>query len=103
MKSIIPQEPNQCLLCNLHGVYIYHSYLEEHHIFGGVANRKLSEKHGLKAKLCLYHHRGNQMSNKEAVHHNKDIDRMLKIHAQRIFEQSHTRDEFRRIFGKSWI
>lgn len=103
MKSIIPQEGGQCLLCNLHDIYIKHTYLEEHHIFGGIANRKLSEKHGLKAKLCMAHHRGNQRGNKEAVHCNKEMDLMLKRFGQQTFEKTHSREEFKKIFGKSWL
>ena len=33
--------------------------LEEHHIFAGVANRRISEKYGLKVWLCHEHHPGN--------------------------------------------
>lgn len=42
------------------GCYIcgYGGYTEEHHIFGGTANRRISEKYGLKVQLCIEHHRG---------------------------------------------
>lgn len=42
------------------GCYIcgYGGYTEEHHIFGGTANRSRSERYGLKVQLCVEHHRG---------------------------------------------
>lgn len=103
MKSIIKQEPYHCYLCDLEGDYIKHSYLERHHIYFGRANRKLSEKHGLKVDLCMKHHRGNMNGSREAVHCNRKNDLKLKRIAQEEFEKSHTREEFRAIFGKSWL
>lgn len=49
-KSII-QKKKECIICNSLNV-------EEHHVFFGTANRKLSEKYGLKVYLCAEHHRG---------------------------------------------
>ena len=103
MKSIFLQEPGQCFLCNRLGVYIWHQSLEEHHVYGGMANRKKSEQHGLKVKLCLAHHRGNQSGNKQAVHFNQENNEMLKKIVQLEFEKTHTRGEFRKEFGRSWL
>lgn len=72
--------------------------LEEHHIFGGTANRKKSEKHGLKVWLCYEDHRGNG-----GVHFNRAVDLALKAAGQMKFEETHTREEFRAEFGKSWL
>ena len=93
MKSII-QTDKTCWFCgttqNLHC----------HHIFPGVANRKKSEQHGMKAYLCGMHH---NLSN-ESVHFNRDMDLMLKKHAQQVFEDKiGTRDYFIKEFGKSFL
>lgn len=103
MKSIIIQPPGHCALCDMHQLFLEHSYLEEHHIFGGTANRKQSEKYGLKVNLCLGHHRGNSQGNREAVHTNQENNLKLKILGQQSFEKTHTREEFIRVFGKSYL
>ncbi len=92
MKSII-QKDKECLVCGSWNI-------EEHHIFFGQANRKLSEKHGLKVWLCPTHHRGTI-----GVHgrdgHKLDIE--LKELGQKAFEWKHTREEFIKIFGKNYL
>ena len=101
MKSIIPQEQGTCFLCEAfqeHNSNILH----EHHIFEG-CRRKKSEQYGLKVNLCMTHHTGDINGNKKAVHFNKEYDLMLKEMAQRVFEETHTREEFRKEFGKSWL
>ena len=91
MQSII-QDEKYCYVCRT----IYN--LHKHHIFGA-ANRKHSEKHGLTVYLCGLDH---NMSD-AGVHFNKKLDTELKQLAQRKFEETHTREEFRAIFGKSWL
>lgn len=93
MESIIQKE-KQCLVCGT--TYNLHS----HHCLHGTANRKQAEKYGLKVWLCAYHH---NMSN-EAVHFNKEFDTYLKKLAQVHFEKKHgSREEFRKVFGKSYL
>lgn len=92
MQSII-QSKKECYVCRT--TYDIH----EHHIFFGTANRKQSEKYGLKVYLCGMDH---NMSNR-GVHFNKELDLELKQLAQAKFEETHTREEFRAIFGKSWL
>ena len=92
MKSII-QKSKECFVCRT--VYGLH----DHHIFYGTSNRKLSEEYGLKVWLCGADH---NLSNR-GVHFNKELDIKLKHIAQRKFEETHTREEFRTIFGKSWL
>lgn len=87
MKSII-QKNKECYFC-------FNPTVDEHHIFGGTANRKLSEEYGLKVYLCRECHRN--------AHNNNECNLYLKTIGQRIFEKEHTRDEFRKIFGKSYI
>ena len=72
---------------------------EEHHIFFGNPGRRLSEEHGLKVDLCLEHHR----IGSEAVHNNRKNDLILKRIAQAQYERTHTREEFRATFGKSYL
>lgn len=103
MKSIFGQAEGECYICAIKERYVYHSCLEEHHIFGGTANRKISERYGMKVKLCLHHHRGDADGNKEAVHFNREMDVMLKQIGQERYEETYTREAFRRDFGKSWL
>jgi len=37
------------------------------------------------------------------IHFDKDLDLKVKQMAQEVFEQDHSRDEFRQIFGKSYL
>lgn len=93
MKSIV-QDKKECFVCHTK------RNLHEHHIFFGYANKKLSEKYGLKCWLCGYHH--NQSN--EGVHQNIELNYMLKEVAQMAFEkQIGTREEFMTIFGRNWI
>jgi hypothetical protein len=93
MKSVIQKE-KECYVCGT--TYNLH----DHHVFFGNANRKLSEKYGMKVWLCAYHH---NMSN-EGVHMNKDLDLCLKEIAQEYFEKNcGTREEFMQIFGRNYL
>ena len=98
MQSIIQEDKTKCFLCGKNG---YGDRLEEHHIFGG-ANRKNSEKYGLKVYLCgNEHHRLGRSS----VHQNAEIANKLKRIAQftAMTYYKWSEDDFRRIFGKSYI
>lgn len=91
-KSIIQSE-KKCFICGS-------PYVEEHHIFFGTANRRLSESRGLKCWLCNYHHTGSNNS----VHRNKEIDLYLKRIAQTVYEDEiGTRKQFIDEFGKSYL
>ena len=90
MKSILQTE-KECFVCKT-------TYgLECHHVCFGNA-RKQSEQHGLKVWLCAEHHRGNS-----GVHFNRELDLSIKRFAQTEFEKTHTREDFIRIFGKSYL
>lgn len=94
MKSIIETDSKSCYICG------HNRGLEEHHIFFGTANRRMSEKYGLKVHLCMSCHK----DNKRGVHgQNKPMDNYLKEKAQRAFEQNHTREEFISVFGKNYL
>lgn len=99
MKSIMhPKTDRTCYQCmKLHGIYEPMNNLEEHHVLGGVANRPLSEKYGLKVYLCMGHHR----TSPEAVHVNAELAAELKKDAQIAFEKAYPELDFKEIFGKS--
>lgn len=95
MKSIM-HDGEACFLCGRNG---YADPLDWHHIFGG-ANRKLSEKYGLKVRLC--HGRCHE-NGKAAVHKNKAVNDELKAKGQAAFEEAHPDLDFLSIFGKNYI
>lgn len=84
MKSII-QDNRECYICR-------NPFTEEHHVYYGTANRKLSEKYGLKVWLCPYHHRGIG-----GVHFNKELDNRIKEVAREKFEAVYPYN-FQRLF-----
>lgn len=92
MKSII-QRTKECYFCKS-------PYVEDHHIIYGNARRQLSEKYGLKVWLCVAHHRGTYGVHGREGH---QLDLTLKQLAQKVFEKTHTRDDFIKIFGKSYL
>lgn len=93
-KSMIWQEPDRCFECGQQG------YLEEHHIFFGAGRRRLSEKAGLKVKLCYLHHR----DGKNGVHgQNRELDWKLKKIGQRTYEEKYSREAFVSMFGKNYL
>lgn len=93
-KSIL-QRGEWCALCS------GHVWLEEHHVFGGFGKRRLSEKYGLKVLLC--HRCHNEPP--DGVHHNREKRLELQRRAQ-LAAMSHygwTEEDFREIFGKSYL
>lgn len=70
-----------------------------HHVFFGKGRRALSEKYGLVADLCHYCHTNSNQS----VHKCKETRDILHKRYQRIFEETHTREEFMSIFGRNYL
>jgi hypothetical protein len=99
MKSII-QDKKECFICRNNYDVETTRGLHEHHIFEGTGRRKQSEKYGLKVYLCYRHH---NMDSDFGVHYQKALDLELKQLAQRKFEETHTREEFREHFIKSYL
>ncbi len=91
MKSVL-QDKRECFFCHTT------NWLELHHIFGG-SNKKNSEKYGFIVYLCHYCHNEPPFG----VHHNAENMSKLRAIAQKKFEETQSRDEFRRIFGKSYL
>ena len=75
----------QCAICGNPNIAL-------HHIFEG-RNRKNSTKYGMIIPLCTLHHNWVHKTNYQK----------FKQEAQRDFEKEHTRDEFIKIFGRSYL
>lgn len=90
MKSIL-QKNKECWVCRS-------PYVEEHHVIYGTANRKNSEKFGLKIYLCHEHHTG-----RTGVHFNKKLDERLKKMAQIEFEKRYSHDKWMEVFKKNYV
>ena len=92
MKSILQNNTDYCFVCGRYGTEI-------HHVFYGTANRKLADKYKCIVGLCHAHHRGNM-----GVHGvNKELDNMLKVMAQKRFEEEYPELNFLAIFGRNYL
>lgn len=72
--------------------------IECHHVFGG-AYRNKSTKYGYVRDLCAAHHR----TSKYSAHLNMGLNHKLRRECQREFEQTRTREEFIKEFGRSYL
>ena len=91
-KSIMSNE-RECFICKDTRV------LHKHHIFGGIGRREMSEHFGCWVYLCPRHHNMSDIG----VHFNKPLDLSLKRMCQAKFEETHTRAEWHRYFGRSYL
>ena len=92
-ESIISNE-KQCYKCGIMGD------LHRHHVFGGIANRRLSEMDGLWIWLCPDHHTMTDNS----VHRNRSMDLAFKKEAQMKWEEKYgSREDFIKRYGKSYL
>lgn len=94
MKSIMQKE-KRCCICGTT------NNLHEHHVIHGNANRKLSEKYGLKVWVCLEHHTGDN-----GVHNNAYLDDELKKQAEinwLLYDYDRSINDFIKIFGKNYL
>lgn len=97
--SIMHTRDGTCYLCmKLNKDYRRHQTLHEHHVYGG-PNRPISEAEGMKVYLCLEHH----IIGPEAVHNNHENMRLLQQDAQRVYEQTHTRQEFMGLIHRNYL
>ena len=91
MKSILQNE-TVCYLCG-------RQYgLEKHHIFAGVANRRISEAEGLTCYLCHDCHTG-----ANGAQYDPEKNRYLKAMAQAAYEQNHTHDEWMKLIRRNYL
>ena len=96
-KSIMPAYGG-CWLCRYLDDDDRPKSTEVHHIFFG-PNRSRSEEYGFTTDLCISHHR----TGPNAVHKNRTTCRILQSECQERFEKTHSREEFVRIIGKSYL
>ena len=97
-KSIIQEDRTHCFLC---GGCANGDPLDEHHVFGG-ANRKISEKYGLKVYL---HHNRCHIFGKQSVHQNGEVNKMVKATVQQRAMQYYgwSINDFIKIIGKNYV
>ena len=91
MGLSILQDEKVCYLCGCE------RNLELHHIFGGVANRPLSQRYGLVVWLCAKCHRGI-----DGAQYCKEVNLRLKQEAQRAFVARHGTEEWMKLFKKNY-
>lgn len=91
MKSIM-QEVNECYVCGCK------RNLEEHHVMSGRGNRSLSERFGLKVKLCYTHHRS-----PVGVHSDYKLKKQLEEDAQTAFEKFYSHEMWMELFKKNYL
>lgn len=86
----------ECFLCGKKGVP-----LERHHLIGGTANRRLSEKYGLIVYLCAGCHR----TGDHAAHRDPETAKLLHQYAEKmwLWQEHATVDDFIRVFGKNYL
>ena len=86
------QEDRSCYFCGRT------TGLEKHHVFGGVANRPISEREGLWVYLCKPCHTGT-----EGAQYNKEKNLLLKQDAQRCFEKHKPLRECMELIKKNYL
>lgn len=94
LKSVFTEDMEHCYFTGA-------PYPHIHHIFYG-SRRKLSEKYGFVIPLAPYLHE----FEKGSVHDlpNAELDLKLKRMAQTYYEEHYgSREDFRQVFGKSWL
>lgn len=94
MDSIMQNE-KRCYICGLYAP------VEEHHIFFGNPNRRISEENGFKVYLCQEHHRGTIGVHGKLGH---VLDIKLKQECEKKYlNKGHTIEEFINLIGKSYL
>lgn len=73
-------------------------YLHKHHIYGG-SNRIVSEEEGFFIYLIPEFH----TTTAQGIHNDDEFLKAMQKICQHIYEENHTREEFIRLIGKSYI
>lgn len=94
MKSIVTKYPDICIFCGAPAEC-------EHHLLFGIGIRPLAEEDGIKVPSCNKCH--NMGSISERVHENPMAEKLSKMLGQAIYEKYHTREEFRKRYGQSYL
>ena len=85
--SILTNDMEHCYICQS-------PFIAIHEIYGG-RNRKTSMQNGFCVPLCHKHH--------EYVTLNADGSNYFKQKCQKVFEETHSRDEFLELIGRSYL
>ena len=93
IKELRLQEHKVCFFCSMT------TGLHLHHVYGGSANRKKSDKYGCVVWLCGPHHN----LSKDGVHMNHKRDLILKQYTQRKFEEVYGHEKFMEVFKKNYL
>ena len=94
MKSIVTEYTEVCFFCEKPAEC-------EHHLIFGNGLRELADQDGLTVPSCNKHHNTGQIS--ERIHNNPMAEKLSKMLGQAIYEKTHTREEFRKRYGKSYL
>lgn len=93
MKKSILQTEKECFITGSK------SDLHLHHIYFGAGRRKISDENGFTVYLRSDWH---NMAD-YGVHFNKSLDLSLKQICQKKYEETHAREEFIALVGKSYL
>lgn len=85
--SILTDDLEHCVICNKPKEHL-------HEVFPG-AFRQRSMKERMVMPLCAFHH--------TQIHKDTELSLYWKQSCQKLFEKSHTRDEFIKIFGRNYL
>lgn len=90
LNNPVPTINDRCRYCGT-------PYAQTHEVFGGSGRRQISIKYKMQVKLCYMCHLEVTLNpkGKKATE--------LKIEFQKKFEETHSREEFIRLFGKSYL
>ena len=92
MGKVKTLNEKECFFCGSHDA------LQVHHIFG-FYNRKKATEDGLCVWLCRRHH----TDPKTGVHYNREMADRLRMIGQQKYEETHTREEFIRNYGRNYL
>lgn len=90
--SILRTESGVCYICRRH------TDTALHHIYGA-AKRRVSDDNGFTVFLCPECHQYGT----HAVHRSRETSLWLKARCQRIYERTHSRDEFMALIGRNYL
>ena len=94
LTSSLTDDLDHCIECGRSPVEMHHVFFGEH------INRVYAEEDGFIIPLCWKHHTGDW---RHCIHGNNALAMKWKMIAQCKYEETHTRDEFRKRYGKSYL
>lgn len=93
--SILTGTEKKCYITGVTGI------LHKHHIYYGTGLRGISDKNGFWVYLIPELHN----TSENGVHgkNGHNLDMLLKVECQKAYEKEHTREEFMRLIGRSYL